>query len=131
MRVYQDKKTGYLVVEDIQGGIRVISEQRYNEYKGEIADLTLEISALQRELKLKDAQIHNLQRENEFISDKVDSVLSQMSIIRAAHFWEGFCNGAWYRNQEWVETQGNKLLGAVKKFPAYMTEVLQEIKAHI
>lgn len=128
MKVYQDEETGYLMVEDISRGVRLLPEQKYQEIIHEIGALHREVTSLKSRVAEKDAKIVAERRKMEDITILCNKVIAQMSKIKVAYYWQGFCNGAWSRNTEEAREHYKDLLDAVKDFPKTMQDVLHQIK---
>lgn len=128
MKAYQDKETEYLVLDDISRGVRLLSEQQYQEIILEIGNLHRLVTTLQSELDRKTAQISAEQSKMDSIAQLCDKTILQMDTIRSAYYWKGYCNGAWYRTPSEAQAYYDKLWEAVKDFPAVMQDVLCKIK---
>lgn len=128
MKVYQDEKTGYLMVEDISRGVRLIPEQKYQEIISEIGALHREVTDLKHRVKEKDAKIVAERRKMKDITILCNKVISQIGNMEDAYYWKGYCNGVWWHVPEEVHKHYINLWEAVQDFPKTMQDVLHQIK---
>lgn len=132
MKVYQDPQTGYLIIEDISEGIKIMSNARYETMINKIEELQRNQDVQQL---VFDSKVDFLEQRLNAERKKTDQLLvaigvlyDRLETVKNAHYIEGYADGAWQCHHRELNDVGKQLQKDVSSFPKLLESALSDIK---
>lgn len=121
MKVNQDPKTGYLIIDDISDGFEILPKSLYNSMQSEISDL-------KKQLEFQTMLANREEEKSNKLMLALGALCDRLETVKNAHYLEGFADGAYKVRHQKLNDVGKKLKKDVATFPTLLEDTLTEIK---
>lgn len=128
MKVYQDPETGYLIIEDISEGIKIMSNARYEAITDEIEELQRNQDIQQMKVNFLKESLDAERRKNDQLLISIGVLYDRLETVKNAHYIEGYADGAWQCQHRELNDVGKQLQKDVASFPKLLESALGDIK---
>ena len=128
MKVYQDPETGYLIIEDISEGIKIMSNARYEAITDEIEKLQRNQDIQQMKVNFLKESLDAERRKNDQLLISIGVLYDRLETVKNAHYIEGYADGAWQCQHRELNDVGKQLQKDVASFPKLLESALGDIK---
>ena len=135
MKVYKDPQTGYLIIEDISEGIKIMSNARYKSMIDKLEDLQREQDVQQlvfdQKVDFLEKRLDTERKKNDQLLVTIGVLYDRLETVKNAHYIEGYADGAWQCRHRELNDVGKQLQSDVASFPKLLESTLSDIKSII
>lgn len=120
-------ENGYLVVDDVVDGIKIMSSARYDSMVARIKELEDELRDAKCEARIYNKRLDKSEMEKNQLILTLGAMYDRLDTVRRAHYLEGYSDGAWQTHHRSLNANCKNLQRDVKDFPALLESTLHDI----